>query len=447
VLAGSGLVEAQAASATRASYQTVQTGIAHAASPGALRPKIEAAARRAAVAASYAIVDVGAPPAGTYLSSAPIGFNNTGQIYGIASRKAKELPAVGHVDQSCLVWTGSKFVDLEPSLTVTGCTPYGINSADSASGNYTVVGTFTDIHHDAADLPNNGATDAFSAQLSASGVKAVPYYDHYPAALYGVNSAAVGVGFSAMYPAAGGVYYPMIVTGPAETMTLLEPSCAPQTLECPAPLQRQSRLDGEPLAECAFGGCTIDDGGVVLTAQSDGTSLSSDLELVSIGSTSKPVLFELPLGNGRISYAVSINNAGRVLYFTENLDAAHDPVTAAVYDPGSGKSTILPPVAGTSCAHYFPISMNDLGQVLGYTSYCSGKAFYWTWDSVNGTRNLSAEIPASSFTIEPLGINDEAQILVSLATASGTIHWGTLQPLKTSSSSPRSGFKEVHHVR
>ncbi len=394
----------------------------------AARPSIDVRTRSDAIAATYAITDDGMPAAGTYSSSAPLGFNNTGQIYGIAARKAKADPTVGHIDQSCLLWTGSKYVDLAPSLIVTACSPYGMNSADPTAGTYTVVGSFRDDHHD--------GTDAFSAHVDASGTsKLVPYYDHFPAALYGVNRGGTAVGYSFVRTDYYAFPGPMFVTAPPEFMNILQAGCVSFKSFCLDPLQLlppSFQHDGEPLPQCPFGGCSINDSGNVLGYDGAYGNLQrhygSSYGVYSIGSGSLTSLY----GLDSLSpvFLVSMNNANQILYFRQTyVDPNTYPISANLYDVATGAVTIIPPVAGTSCQHYFPISLNNAGAVLGFTSYCKQKAFYWTWDPVHGTQNLSAAIPVNAYSIKPLGINDNAQILVSLQTAAGATHWGTLDPL------------------
>jgi hypothetical protein len=398
----------------------------------AVRPSLEIRTRSAVGPASFAITDDGMPAAGTYSSSAPVGFNNTGQIYGIGARKAKADPTVGHIDQSCLLWTGSKYVDLAPSLIVTACTPYSINSADAASGSYTVVGSFIDVHH--------YTTDAFAAHLDASGIsKLVPYYDHYPAALYGVNGSGTAVGYSSIASDYKLFPGPMFVTAPPELMNILQAGCFKLKQFCLEPLQLlnpKHRLYGEPSLQCAFGGCTINDGGTVFG------SYDQPYQYIGLYTPSAPVPFQaLPYNfdpqNG-VNFFVSLNNANQLLYFQQQYINGATPVFAKIFNVATNVVTLIPPVAGTSCRHYFPISMNNAGAVLGFTSYCTRKAFYWTWDPVHGTQNLGAAIPVNAYSIKPLAINDNGQILVSLQTAAGVTHWGTLDPL-TSGTSARRG--------
>jgi hypothetical protein len=90
--------------------------------------------------------------------------------------------------------------------------------------------------------------------------------------------------------------------------------------------------------------------------------------------------------------------------------------------------------------------MNDAKEILGYTSRCAGRDFYWTWDPIDGTRSVNAALPASAFTVTPLGVNDLGQILVSLLPATGPAHWGTLDPPATPAARP-ARVKGVADVR
>jgi hypothetical protein len=398
-----------------------------------VRPSLHVSTRLDSPAtATYSIDDIGSPPAGTYSASFPIGFNNTGQIFGYAIRKAQSDPYLAGGIYSCIVWTGTKFANLEPSFAVTGCSPYAMDSADPKLGDYTVVGTFADIHHDATV-----GTDAFAAHVDGEGnVKLVPYYDHFPAALFGINASGVGIGYSYSEP--------LVYTVPPEILTSAQPSACPQT-GCIFPIQTLKQLDGEPRPECAFGGCTINDAGVIIA-----TGLAAAYELFTIGEPASlhPVKFPVD-ANVSADFVVTLNNANQLLYFEQSFVLPNGrPVVAKVYDIATNTATVIPPVTGTSCQHYFPISMNNLGEVLGFTSYCTSRPFYWTWDSVHGTQNLSDAVPASAYAIAPLAVNDNAQILASLTTAAGVTHWGILDP--PSAGSPQSrdiGPRKGRHAR
>jgi hypothetical protein len=75
--------------------------------------------------------------------------------------------------------------------------------------------------------------------------------------------------------------------------------------------------------------------------------------------------------------------------------------------------------------------MSNSGQVLGYTAQCGSDndLIYWTWDPVNGTQDLNAEILMTGYSeVVPAGVNDNGQILATVYTSSGIAHWGTLNP-------------------
>ena len=380
------------------------------------RPTISVHARtRSAVAAAYAIRDVGMPPVTTYPSSSPIGFNNSGQIFGVALRAAKSDRLSYRYDTDCLVWTGTRFIDLEASLTVQQCVPSAINGADAESGTYGVVGSFTDYRH-----VLNSSDDAFFASVTASGASTVaPYYDHSPAELYGINAAGTAVGYS--YNTVNN--YAIFVTAPGRQLTFLQSSCGTTSTGCLATVEGlKPQTNGEPLRSCAFGGCTINASGTVLGV--DGAT--SAYALFPLGASS-PRDVPLYVQKGDFGFVVALNDANQIVYFSIGT-----PSATYLFNANSGTTTTVPPVAGTSCAHYYPISLNNLGKILGFSSFCKQKPFYYTWDPVNGTQELDLQIPASAYAIRPLGINDNGQILVSLGTSAGATHWGTLDPIAAS---------------
>jgi hypothetical protein len=395
------------------------------------RPKIEITTRaRSATTAVYTINDIGLPPAATYPSSSPVGFNDSGQIFGVALRSAKSNRASYDYDTDCLVWTGSRFIDLEPSLTVQQCTPFSIGNANPTSGAYNVVGGFTDIHHVV-----RGYTDAFYATVAASGsYKTEPYYDHSPAALYGVNAAGTATGSSFDHYIDA---YPIFVTAEPEALTYLQPSCATTQAGCLEPIELlKTQANGEPLGPCAF--CAINARGTAVGFD----PVTSEYAVSTVGAPSSLVELPLPIAPGDYGYVVALNDADQLVYFTIGSTSA-----SFVYDLSAGTMTQVPPVAGTSCAHYYPISINNLGEVLGFSSFCKQRSFYYTWSAATGTRDLDLELPPNAYTIKPLGINDNGQILVSLGTAGGATHWGTLDPVAASAKTPHLRAKELHHAR
>jgi hypothetical protein len=382
---------------------------------------------RVAASPAYAIRDIGMPSPDTYPSSAPVGFNNTGQIFGVALRAGKSDRLSYLSDTDCLVWTGLTFVDVEASLTVQRCMPYAMNSATS-SGAFTVVGAFNDIRHLPPDQGYaNAYDDAFTATIGASGsVTTVPFYQYSPAALFGINAAgiAVGISYNPIQPRT------LFVTAPGERLAYLQPNCS-ATVGCIVAIQfLLKRSDGQPTGQCAFGGCSINASGTVIGVD------TATYALYTNGVAGSKV--DLPVPAGRFGAVVALNDASQITYFIGP--------TAFLYDANAGTTTAIPPVAGTSCGYYTPISLNNSGTVLGFASDCKSKPFYFTWDPGHGTQDLNLQIPANAYTIKAFGINDNGQILVSLRTSAGATHWGTLDPAGAPATPRGMGAKERRHA-
>jgi hypothetical protein len=102
-----------------------------------------------------------------------------------------------------------------------------------------------------------------------------------------------------------------------------------------------------------------------------------------------------------------------------------------VYSGANGTTTAIPSIPGNTCAYYLVLSLSNAGQVLGQTASCGSNSdyVYFTWDPVNGTQNLNAEINMTGYSyVYPLGVNDNGQILVQLYPTTGGSTWGTLNP-------------------
>jgi len=230
-----------------------------------------------------------------------------------------------------------------------------------------------------------------------------------------------------------------IFTGaPHKELTFLQPSCATTAVGCLSPIQNHEIFStAEPPDYCAFGGCTIDDAGHVLGYDPS----TNDYAVHTIGLSSSTI--ELPLPTS--VHVVAMNRAGKVVYVEMRSGARS--IVSAVYDRLAGTSTVIPPVAATSCVHYFPLSMNNLGEVLGFTSRCASRDFYWTWDPMHGTQQVSASVPAGASKFMAYGVNDKAQILVSFEASGGAVHWGMLDAPAATRATFSSREKDVHHVR
>jgi hypothetical protein len=131
--------------------------------------------------------------------------------------------------------------------------------------------------------------------------------------------------------------------------------------------------------------------------------------------------------------SVTFNNANQILYVDPQFGAA-------VYNVGTGVKTVIP-VSAPNCRSRLatPLSMNDKDEVLGFVA-CPLGTVYFTWDPAGGTKFLSAEIPSNPYTITPLGVNDNGQILIQLTSSTYVNSWGTLDPIapKASGGRPRN---------
>ncbi len=405
------------------------------------RPKVSLRASGGAATASYTLLDVGAPPSSVYPSSEPIGFNDTGQIFGIATSTAKEDRVGFASDFDCLVWTGARFVDISPAGTFESCAPFAIDGADPTSKAFTVVGRFRDIYH--APSPyyyslGDPAQVAFAANVSAAtGTFAFSPYDAYdPSGFFGINSSGVKVGYA--QDVAASTQAEVAVGAAGDTFAFVRPACADAASSalCPLPIQSLKRFsNGQPTGYCAFGGCTIDDDRNVLGV--DAQTGSYSIARVGVPSSAKDLALSSSV------HAVAMNQPGKILYgYTVTSGAGI--VGAALFDIPSATSTVLPPVSGTSCDYYYPISMNHTGEVLGFTGACKASHFYWTWDAVHGTREVTAAVRAGGKSFQAYGVNDAGAILVSFAARDGTTHWGTLQPAASGNAAEATNRSSFH---
>ncbi len=370
--------------------------------PPLIRPN---RARSAATATTYTISDVGAPaPTSSYPATAPTSFNNTGQMLGYASYSKKANR------QDCVVFTGSKFIDFSSSTTVSTCTPQALSDAVKPAGSSTatvsLVGSMQSIYDTNAV--------AFGAVLTpSSGALAVNSLTAYsPSALYGVNASGLAAGYY-YYNPVGGFFLnepPITYATASKKFGLLQPKCTTTVAYC---LEVSASL-----TYCAFGGCLISNSGQVFGTD----AYTSNYEIYTVSSGVSQDL-ALPSPEGQFD----LNNNNQLLFATYSSGGDFG---THVYNIASKTVTNIPALSGSPCRSYFPLSLSNAGEIVGYTADCgSGQSVYFTWSAASGTQNLSAEIPSSSYSaIAPLGVNDSGQILVALTTSSGTTHWGTLNP-------------------
>ena len=407
------------------------------------RPKVSMGPSGGAATTPYTLLDVGAPPPSAYPSSEPIGFNDTGQIFGIATSAAKKDRIGFASDFDCLVWTGARFVDITPAATFEACAPFAIDGADPASKAFTVVGRFRDIYHElTADYQSVVDTSqvAFAANVSSTTATVAfsPYYAYDPSGFFGINSGGLKLGYAQDVPAF--TQAELAVGAASDTFAFVRPTCADAASSalCPLPIQSLKPFsNGQPTGYCAFGGCTIDDDRNVLGV--DPQAGSYLIAQAGVPSSAKDLTLSSSV------HAVAMNQPGKILYgFTVTNGAGI--VGAAVFDIASATSTVLPPVSGTSCNYYYPISMNHTGEVLGFTGACKGSHFYWLWDAIHGTREVTAAVPKGATSFAAYGVNDAGAILVSFVAPDGTTHWGTLQPA-ASGNGRQATHPDSFHVR
>ena len=375
----------------------------------------------AANAPSYTIHNVGYPSGAT--SSTPGGFNDTGQIFGLA-----EVPTAQGRVQDCRLWTGFAFVRLPLPATGT-CTALAINDANAGSGEYEVVGAATEAF--------SVGTRAFAVIAGPGGfVRSTIYYANSPSTMVGVNASAVSVASAAFErdrigDLDGLLYFTTVSAGSALA-----------TLQTPTAANAPPIHNLLPIAPtyypaypnpCAFGGCTINAANEVLgfDALTRTAAQTFTLAVYTVGNPAS--LRHLPLSGPILAPSpaedtpVAFNNADRLVYLDSTTN---EP---AVLDIDTGAKTRLPvlPAGCPASAQGIPLSMNDLGEVVGFNAGCATPNVYWTWDPLHGTHYLASEIPASAYTIYPLGVNDNGQILVALVDANGVDDWGTLDRVRS----------------
>jgi hypothetical protein len=177
---------------------------------------------------------------------------------------------------------------------------------------------------------------------------------------------------------------------------------------------------------CPFGGCSINDSGMILGYDQNAPTPS----FLTYKYGKMTSVKDIPImGSYPYSYAF-LNNMGQIAY--SSYTPGPSDVASYVYSMSTKKTMMIPTIPGNSCAYYYPISFSNVGQVLGEAGNCSDPddQTYFTWDPVNGTQNLFDEIDMTGYTsVMPLGVNDNGQILVRLTeNAPGQAVWGTLNP-------------------
>jgi hypothetical protein len=349
----------------------------------------------------YSLVDFGAP-AGYGLES-PTSFNNTGQVVGEAVSGQNGVIV-------CELYDGAHYRTLNPGSLVTGCVPMGVN--DENAGLVDVVGSVEYTYQ-------QGAVALYSAvNLATKKIVTTLAVGYSNSAIVGVNPGGTAVGTSYYNPIGNwddGLAQAPFEFVPPGAPKLLQTGCGSLSAGCGA-------LSTPSI--CPFGGCAI---------TSDGSVLLLDL----FG----PLAFEiLPKPGGTpttvpLDYAAYesgvfpiINNAKQVLYAT--FSSNYQYVYTTLYQPVTKKSTVIPLIAKSTCKTALPLSLNNKGQVLGWTANCSNPAdqTFFTYDASHGTQDLAAALPDGTARVTPVGNNDKGQILVYIYGGGSNNRWGILQP-------------------
>jgi hypothetical protein len=177
-------------------------------------------------------------------------------------------------------------------------------------------------------------------------------------------------------------------------------------------------------ASCPFGGCSVNDAGTIL-------AFNTSKQRTLIYAYGVNGVTDLPITAA--AHELSMNDSGQIVYALTSTQTS-----TFIYSIAHKTVTAIPPLRGSSCTTFAPLSLNNLGQVLGDTEHCTNAAdaVYWTWDPVHGTQNLDDQLPPNGYaSIQPLGMNDLGQILVALKPPAQNLHWGMLVPTGTATRS------------
>jgi hypothetical protein len=371
-------------------------------------------------AATYSIDDVGAPDPSLYTSSNPQAFDNDGRMVGYGTTATR---------LNCVVYNG-KFVTPKMPADFTTCNVTSISDrTDLGKGKYEFVGLAGTQYGE-----NVSVFSAIGGPSQKPEINLLPRFQ--PSVLNGVNDSGKAIGDSHYDPPNGFFFNqpPFALKGgrKAKNFTPLQASqCVNLVRYC---MIYNSQADAVQFA-CGFGGCTINDNNVVL-GEDDFNSLYM---ILTLGNPAGAM--DLPIGPGTGAVSASgINNAGQIAY--SQFAGIYLPFMYTVGEAAPVPLGILP---DSGCRAYFPLSENNDGEVLGLGICPPTGTLYWTWDPVNGMRNLADEVSLGSQYrgFAPYGVNDHGNILVLLAPPTGPIHWGMLLPAPSGARhalrSPRRG--------
>ena len=379
-----------------------------------------------AAGAPYTIVDDGTLPAGADRLSSPVAFNNADEIVGTAYDTASNVPV-------CVLFDGKSYRDVSTLGSIASCSPSGI-SARTSTGSVALVGSVT------TEFSGADTKALYVSTLPNSPLVRTAVYTNDAASLSAINAGGKALG-SAAYDPLGGFLTtqpPFIVSPGGGALDVLQPACRTPEPGCGELVANAFYDDYYGYPGCGFGGCTL---------AADGTALLYDLfdgslELVAQNGTAHDVTLDADVVTVPL-----MNDAKQIVYGAQAIEAGVAVIRTQLYSPGSGTITVLPPLPGESCQQYVPVSINNAGRILGYAT-CSKPAYaniYFTYDAASGIVALPSAFPGGDYSVQPLAINDNNQILVGIQhTSGGLIDWGYLQPAAGSALRGHGASAAVH---
>jgi hypothetical protein len=357
---------------------------------------------------AYSIVMYGPPDRARDSGVGPVGFNNTGQIYG-----------------GCIVYSGERFFNFAKSTNYTNCSATSISDASSSNGIYFVGGNVSSLYD-----PNSSG---FVAKLTADGGDKTAGIGSFESSrpdsdVYGVNAAgdAYLTSYSVFNP-----NEPQIYSTTKRSFRSLPPCLVSgnnMSGDCFQPVKYYD--------ECPFGACELNGNGLILGVDSD----NAGFWYIYNPSTNIGISVPDFIDEGESSpslYVPQLSNYGLVAVATFYEIGSNMPQTGlAVYSFKEGAWIGVIQLAGCTGIS-LPISMNNGGEVLSYAD-CSNGGEYFTWDPQNGIQILEIPTPSPYTSIYPLGVNDKGQILISaLSSTSPGTFWGVLNPTAGNASTRR----------
>ncbi len=402
--------------------------------PRVIAPFVSSHGARPAIGSGqqYTINNVGAPPNTTnYGPPGPLGFNNTGQMFGTADKKSKP-----HSAADCFIYTDGAFLDPSSSTYVYKCSLSSINDANSNNAFQVVGGLQNATDPDEAAIVVNGSKTSRSLSVQQFGAT------DPRSAIVGVNAAGTGYGYT--YNDLTG-YPPKTYSPSTKRYTVLQAACAvPGALQNGC-LQSLSSQTSNPV--CPFGGCYINAGSIL----GSGATAASLFGIFTLATGAYNDLTDSFTDSSGNSYYINsgyppdpqLTNYG--LAGTASESGNYNSQFAAVY-PFAASGWSLLPVLSSNCPTHNVLSLNNSGEVLGFDSNCpnSSPNIYWTWHPTSGIQAVN--IPSNSYAaVQLLGVNDNGQLLATLQTTAGAYDWGTLNPVGTSSSVRRKALLKAHH--